>query len=79
MGVTIAEKVLNRASGVRLVRAGYEIKTKPGVAITSDPPSITDIPFGHVKTELSIDKLFEAETLRYFHQSNGVTTFAEER
>ncbi len=66
MGLTIAEKVLSRASGARSVRAGDEIQAKPDFVIVYDLPGITDILFRQVKAEFGVDRLIGPERFAVF-------------
>jgi 3-isopropylmalate/(R)-2-methylmalate dehydratase large subunit len=66
MGLTIAEKVLSRAAGLRSARAGDEIQVRPDFVIVYDLPGITDILFRQVKAEFGVDKLIGPERFAVF-------------
>ena len=80
MGSTIAEKILARASGASLVRAGDEIKAKPDFVIAYDFPGYTDVIFRQMEEEFGISKVAEPERFALFidHMVPAVTPKEED-
>lgn len=80
MGYTIAEKILARASGRDIVRAGDELHVKPDFVIAYDFPGYTDVIFRQMKEEFGIEKVAEPERFALFidHMVPAATTEEEE-
>ncbi len=80
MGLTIAEKILARASGQATVRAGQEVLAKPDFVIAYDFPGYTDVIFKQMEEEFGIDKVAEPERYALFidHMVPAATTQEEE-
>lgn len=65
-GMTIAEKILARASGSSRVRAGDEIKARPDFVIAYDFPGYTDTIFRQMKEDFNVDKVADPERFALF-------------
>ncbi|MET1028971.1 MAG: aconitase family protein [Dongiaceae bacterium] len=66
MGSTISEKILARASGLAVVKAGDEILVKPDFVLAYDFPGYTDIYFKQMREEFGIEKVAEPERFGIF-------------
>jgi len=66
MGLTIAEKILARTSGLETVRAGDEVMAKPDFVHVYDFPGYTDVIAKQMKEEFRIDKISEPERFAVF-------------
>ena len=80
MGLTIAEKILARASGADRVRAGDEVKARPDFVIAYDFPGYTDVIFRQMKEEFGIDRVVDPDRFALFidHMVPAVTPAEEE-
>lgn len=59
MGYTITEKILARAAGLGVVRAGDAIRARPDFVLAYDWPGQTDTSFRDMKKEFAVDRLIE--------------------
>jgi 3-isopropylmalate/(R)-2-methylmalate dehydratase large subunit len=66
MGSTITEKILARASGLPIVRAGDEVSVKPDFVLAYDFPGYTDTYFKQMKEEFGVEKVAEPERFGVF-------------
>ena len=80
MGLTITEKILGRAAGMDVVKAGDEILAKPDFVIAYDFPGYTDVIFRQMEEEFGISKVAEPERFALFidHMVPAVTPKEED-
>ena len=80
MGSTIAEKILARASGQTLVRAGDNIRVRPDFVVSYDFPGYTDVIFKQMKEEFGMDGVRDPSRYALFidHMVPAITTQEED-
>lgn len=80
MGATIAEKILARAAGRDVVRAGEDIKARPDFIIAYDFPGYTDVIFRQMREDFGVEKVVDPERFALFidHMVPAVAPHEEE-